>query len=44
MVAHHRAGRLDTVYDLSPRPEFDRARLAGELATVLDRATAGSAR
>lgn len=38
MVAHHRAGHLDSVYDLSERPEFDRARLAGDLAAVLERA------
>ncbi len=44
MIAHHRAGRLDTAYDLSRRPEFDRARLAGDLASVLDAATKGSAR
>jgi glycosyltransferase involved in cell wall biosynthesis len=36
MVAHHRAGRLETAYDLSARPEFDRARLAGDLAVVLN--------
>jgi glycosyltransferase involved in cell wall biosynthesis len=38
MIAHHRAGRLESAYDLSPRPEFDRARLAGDLATVLNHA------
>ena len=32
----HREGRLDTAYDLSPRPECDRARLAGDVAAVLD--------
>jgi glycosyltransferase involved in cell wall biosynthesis len=41
MFAHYRAGRLDASYDLSPRPEFDRARLAGELAALLDRVAAG---
>jgi hypothetical protein len=43
MLAHFRAGRLDTAYDLSPHPEFDRARLAGDLANVLSRVTAGGA-
>jgi len=41
MIAHHRAGRLESAYDLSSRPEFDRARLAGDLATVLDAAVRG---
>lgn len=36
MIAHWRAGRLESVYDLSPRSEFDRARLAGDLAAALD--------
>ena len=36
MIAHHRAGTLETAYDLSARPEFDRARLAGDVAAVLD--------
>jgi len=44
MVAHHRDGRLDAAYDLSARPEFDRARLAGELASVLDSAAAAGVR
>jgi glycosyltransferase involved in cell wall biosynthesis len=43
MIAHYRAGRLEGAYDLSPRPEFDRARLAGDLASVLDATTGGSA-
>jgi hypothetical protein len=43
MFELHRAGRLDTHYDLSPRPEFDRARLAGDLAALLDRAARGGA-
>lgn len=41
MFAHHRAGRLDSAYDLSTRPEFDRSRQAGELAALLDRAAGG---
>jgi glycosyltransferase involved in cell wall biosynthesis len=44
MLAHHRAGRLETAYDLSPHPEFDRAQLAGDLAAVLDRVAGGGAR
>lgn len=44
MFARHRAGALDAGYDLSPRPEFDRARLAGEMAAVLDRAVSGGRR
>lgn len=43
MISHYRAGRLDSMYDLSPRPEFDRARLAGDLARVLDRIADGGA-
>jgi glycosyltransferase involved in cell wall biosynthesis len=42
MIAHHRAGRLDAAYDVSPRPEFDRARLAGDLAALLDRVAIGA--
>ncbi len=38
MVAHWRAGRLESAYDLSARPEFDRARLAGDLAVALEQA------
>jgi hypothetical protein len=44
MTAHYRAGRLDTVYDLSPRPELDRARIAGEMAVLLDGVVEGAAR
>jgi glycosyltransferase involved in cell wall biosynthesis len=44
MVEHHRAGRLESAYDLSMRPEFDRARLAGDLAALLDSAATGGAR
>jgi len=36
MIAHHRAGRLESSYDLSPRPELDRARIAADLAALLD--------
>jgi hypothetical protein len=43
MIAHYRAGQLESVYDLSPRPEFDRARLAGDLAAVLDAAVTSGA-
>jgi len=32
----HRAGQLADAYDLSPRPEFDRAALTGALARILD--------
>jgi hypothetical protein len=35
MIDHHRAGRLDAAYDLSARPEFDRRRIAGDLAALL---------
>ncbi|HET6463973.1 MAG TPA: glycosyltransferase [Candidatus Krumholzibacteria bacterium] len=35
MIGHWRAGRLESAYDLSPRPEFDRAQLAGDLAAAL---------
>jgi glycosyltransferase involved in cell wall biosynthesis len=38
MLAHHRDGGLDAAYDLSPRPEFDRRRLVGGVAAVLDAA------
>jgi glycosyltransferase involved in cell wall biosynthesis len=41
MFTHHRAGNLDAAYDLSPHAEFDRARLAGDLAALLDRAVSG---
>lgn len=44
MIAHYRAGRLDGAYDLSPRPELDRARIAGELAVLLDQASGGGTR
>jgi len=44
VLAHHRAGRLESAYDLSVRTEFDRARLAGELASELDAITAGGTR
>jgi glycosyltransferase involved in cell wall biosynthesis len=44
MITHHREGRLETAYDLSPRPEFDRSRLAGDVASVLDAAAGGGAR
>lgn len=44
MIGHYRAGRLDDVYDLSPRPEFDRSRLTGDLASVLDAAVERSRR
>jgi len=37
MIAHWRADRLESAYDLSARPEFDRARLAGDLAAVLEK-------
>ncbi len=33
---HYRSGTMERAYDLSPRPEFERARQAGELARVLD--------
>ena len=42
MIAHHRAGALESAYDLSVRPEFDRARLAGDVAAVLDTAVKGA--
>lgn len=38
MIAHWRADRLESAYDLSARPEFDRARLAGDLAAALETA------
>ncbi len=38
-----RDGSLERAYDLSPRPEFERARQAGELARVLDACTTGEA-
>jgi glycosyltransferase involved in cell wall biosynthesis len=37
LLAKHRAGALERDYDLSARPEFERAALAGELAALLDR-------
>jgi glycosyltransferase involved in cell wall biosynthesis len=40
MYERHRAGTLEEGYDLSPRPEFDRAARTGELARVLDEVTA----
>jgi hypothetical protein len=44
MIAHYRAGRLEGAYDLSPHPEFDRARIAGDLGALLDRMTGGAPR
>ena len=43
MIDAYREGRLDATYDLSERPEFDRSRLAGDLAAVLEHARRGSA-
>jgi hypothetical protein len=39
MYDRHRAGTLDTQYDLSERPELERSRLAKNLAALLDRVT-----
>lgn len=39
MFDRHREGALERAYDLSVRPELERARLAGELAAALDRLT-----
>ena len=38
MLAHHREGGVDSAYDLSPRPEFDRRRLVSGVAAVLNSA------
>lgn len=37
MYERHRAGTLDSHYDLSERPEFERSRQAASLAALLDR-------
>jgi len=37
LLAAHRAGTLADAYDLSARPELERAALAGDMAALLDR-------
>lgn len=41
LYGRYRDGSLDRTYDLSPAPDFERSRQAGELARILDASVAG---